>query len=768
MKLQMIFLFIFFVLASYSQNKENTLYENCVIWDSPSENSLGSMPAGNGDLGINFWVEENGDLLFYFSKTDAWNENSRLFKLGLIRLSLSPNPFAQGNLFRQELRLNEGIISVEGGTAQSPVSVDVWVDANHPVVEMKIKSTAPIEGSVSLEIWRNHRRKITNRTEVYSFPAEGAPGLYIEPDTILGAGEDHVMWAHRNRYSIWKKNLQLQALGEWIQQHEDPLLNRTFGGLIISREMTKSDDNTLKTNHPIKEFSISVFALTKQTDTLKEWEEALIRTASGTGKIPGKIRLDNHKKWWNNFWDRSYIRISTSDASLSETVRKINQGYLLQRYMNACSGRGNFPIKFNGSIFTVDTYNLPGEFNGFDADYRQWDGAYWFQNTRLPYWAMLAAGDFDLMSSLFKMYLDNIPIRKLATKKYYGHEGAFFPETFYFWGAYMDENYGTDREGKPDGLTDNGYIRRYWQGGLEMSLMMLEYYDMTKNHAFASDTLIPFVSEILTFFDQHWGRDPDGIIRFDPAQSLETWWVAVNPLPEIAGIRSVAGKITGLPPGLITFPQRMAWLRLLNDLPPLPLTEINGKKVLAPAEVYSDRKNIENPELYAVFPYRIFGIGKPDIDLAVRTFNSREVKGTGGWIQNAIKAACLGLSEEAASLVAMNFSATNTHYRWPAMWGPNYDWIPDQDHGSVAMIALQNMIIQSDENIVYLLPAWPKYWNVEFKLYGRNNQVFEGTYTSEEGLKIACKAPKGTMQIVNCMDGKEIQKINKVKKRKTQ
>ena len=29
-------------------------------------------------------------------------------------------------------------------------------------------------------------------------------------------------------------------------------------------------------------------------------------------------------------------------------------GYTLQRWMNACAGRGNYPIKFNGTIFTVD------------------------------------------------------------------------------------------------------------------------------------------------------------------------------------------------------------------------------------------------------------------------------------------------------------------------------------------------------------------------------------------------------------------------------
>ena len=127
------------------------------------------------------------------------------------------------------------------------------------------------------------------------------------------------------------------------------------------------------------------------------------------------------------------------------------------------------PIKFNGSIFTVDCYNRNDQFKGFDADFRQWGGPYWWQNTRLPYWSMLVSGDFDMMKPLFGMYLNNLPIRKLATKKYYQHDGAYFPETMNFWGTFASENYGCDRTGLADGYTTNPYIRYYWQGGLELS-----------------------------------------------------------------------------------------------------------------------------------------------------------------------------------------------------------------------------------------------------------------------------------------------------------
>ena len=72
-----------------------------VTWDTPSTDSSGSMPLGNGDTGLNLWVEGGGDLLLYISKTDAWSETGRLLKLGRARVRLTPNPFATGKPFRQ-------------------------------------------------------------------------------------------------------------------------------------------------------------------------------------------------------------------------------------------------------------------------------------------------------------------------------------------------------------------------------------------------------------------------------------------------------------------------------------------------------------------------------------------------------------------------------------------------------------------------------------------------------------------------------------------
>ena len=57
-----------------------------VVWDSPSANSDGTMPLGNGEVALNAWIEPSGDLRFYIARTDSWDDNGRLLKVGSVRV----------------------------------------------------------------------------------------------------------------------------------------------------------------------------------------------------------------------------------------------------------------------------------------------------------------------------------------------------------------------------------------------------------------------------------------------------------------------------------------------------------------------------------------------------------------------------------------------------------------------------------------------------------------------------------------------------------
>jgi alpha-L-fucosidase 2 len=714
--------------AQASGNDVFSAKDQTLTWYSPGRNALGSIPLGNGDIGLNVWVERSGDILFYIAKADAWCENGRLLKLGRVRITLSPNPFADSGSFRQELNLRDGSISISAGRGKNASRLLLWVDANNPAIVTEIQSAVPTSIRLKLELWRMHRREMTSADEAesaYGLHGDGAPPIFVEPDSILPHGPGRLVWFHHNRRSVWKSNLVLQDLDPGTSAQIDPLLHRTFGGVIEAEGFAAIADTILQSKHPQQHSVLFVYPRTSTNSSPEKW---LSETGRGIRRITSlKLsgRFASHRRWWQNFWKRSSIIVSSPDTALHRVAETVTRGYMLQRFMNACGGRGAFPIKFNGSLFTVDTYGRPDTTKRFDADYRRWGGPYWFQNTRLTYWPMLPAGDTDLVTPLFRMYTGVLPLRRHASQHYYGHAGAFFPETMNFWGTYTDGNYGRDRAGKPAGLTDNRYIRYYWTAGLELSLMMLDYADFTGSQAFARDTLVPFASEVLTFFDLHWPRDTTGRIRFEPAQALETYHRAVNPMPDVAGIRAVAERMLAVPHTLTSPAQRAQWERLLVSLPPLPIRVVDGDTLLAPGAEYAELANIENPELYAIFPFRLWGIGQPDLEKARRTYRHRVHTMNGGWQQHAIQAACLGLAKEAGRLVAENFGISDTLCRFPAFWGPNYDWTPDQDHGSVAAIALQQMLIQSRGKTILLLPAWPREWDAVFRLHAPRGTTIE-------------------------------------------
>ncbi len=691
-----------------------------VVWDSPSRDSSGSMPLGNGDVGINAWVEPSGDLVFYISKTDAWSENARLLKLGRVRIASSPAFVAGDAPFRQELRLEQGEIAVESGRPGAHTRIVLWVDANHPTIHVGFDSDTPRTLRVDLEDWRTGERELQGREIDSAYGLGGGPKpVVVYPDTILTDQPDRIVWFHRNRSSIWPLTLRLQELGKFVNDAADPLMNRTFGAAVEASGLTSVSSTRLESRDAASRHNILITVHTSRAATAGQWLAELNRARQGAKATPPEDLREAHHRWWREFWARSWIR-----AAGNPQAESASRGYTLQRFLNACAGRGAYPIKFNGSIFTVDARES-GE--TYDADYRRWGGPYWFQNTRLAYWPMLAAGDFDLMQPLFRMYRDALPLAAARTPVYFGHRGAFFPETMYFWGAYANTNYGWNRAGKPASFVENTYIRYYWQGGLELITMMLDYLDHTSDEAFSKSTLLPLADAIVEFYDLHYSRDANGKILFKPAAALETWHEAVNPLPEIAGLRAILPRLGTL--SLATASQRARWARLFRELPPVPTARRDyGQVLIAAEQLIGPIKNVENPELYAVFPYRLFGVGKPDLEMARRSFEHRRQKGSHGWFPDAILAAHLGLAETAAGYTAGNFSTPHSGSRFPAFWGPNFDWIPDQDHGCVAMIAFESMLLQTAGRQIILFPAWPKQWDVEFRLHAPHATVIEGVY----------------------------------------
>jgi len=710
--------------------KAGPLDQYNVVWDSPSKDAHGSMPLGNGDVGINAWVEEDGDLVFYISKTDAWDENARLCKIGRVRVTFDP-PLKPKDGFRQELKLKDGCIEVRDQRPEGGRQIRIWVDADQPVVRMEADSAAPVNCRAEVELWRLRERPLLGQ-EDYGYgdgsnPQAQSYKLTVLPDAVVTSSAPQVVWYHRNTRSLYPVCLEVQKLEALKGKFTDPLLNLTFGASLSGVAMVKDGALALKSAKPSKRHQLAIAVLAEQSATSDAWLKKLERVEQAALK-PGfeKSRLAT-AAWWQAFWNRSWVFVDEKDSTAKADAPSIlTQGYVLQRFMSAGSGRGGSPIKFNGSIFCVE--KVPGASQVTeegDPDWRNWGGSYWFQNTRLSYWPMLAEGDFDMLAPWFRMYLNALPLSKARMQAYYKFEGAAsFQETMNFWGMPNNRDWGWGHGGPEPA---NVCIHRYWSGGMELIAFMLDLYDFKQDQQFVKETLVPLADPIIAFFDQYWQkRDANGKIIIDPAQSLEAMPWTINPMPEVAGLSFILPRLLALPQTLTTEAQRTRWARILKEMPPLPVAEVKGVKLLRPS-AQSGVEASESPELYSVFPYRHFGVGKPDLELARATYDKRFSRNNFGWCQDSIQAAYLGLGDEAGRQVVARAKRINGGHRFPAMW-VGFDSIPDQDHGVNILTTLQTMLLQAEGKKLYVLPAWPKNWDVSFKLHAPYNTTVEGVY----------------------------------------
>lgn len=692
-----------------------------VIWDSPSADVSGTMPVGNGEIGLNVWVEEgSGDVLMLIGKTDAWDENSINLKLGRVRLKFTPNPLVGSARFRQELRLRTGEIAI----AMADLALRLWVDANHPVIRIELNGPRAFEVQATLEMWRTHQRTIKTQTgDIFKnltgpdpFPTQ------ISFDRVLSR-DNRIIWCHHNEpreHDGYEVNMRLQGLGGMLDQMQHPLRGRAFGAAMLGEAFVAADPSTLRSTSSTRH-QLAIYPLTLHPATIEEWQRKLDEAIRAVEAVPIDQARRDHEKWWNEFWNRSWIYVTSDVSDEQEAVFHITQGYILQRFMNACGGRGAQPIKFNGSIFSVGKPD--------DPDFRRWGGpGFWFQNQRLIYWPMLASGDFDLMWPWLKMYVEQLPLQRHRTRTYFKHGGGHYPETIMFWGAEVSAHYGwTPFEQRARPEAECSYLTYYWSGGIELTLILLEYFRHTSDEDFARSALLPVADAVTEFFDVHWPRDADGKIRFEPAQALETWHEATNPLPEIAGLQYTLKQLLTLPKTLTTQSMRDRWSRMLRELPPIPIGQKDGKRVILPAARFDRKRNTENPELYCIFPYKLFGVGKADLELARDTFAARLHPSHDCWSQDDVQMALLGLTEQVKDYLAKRASpASHSDSRFPGFWNAFHDWVPDMDHGGVLQLALQNMLMQCEDEQILLIPAWPNKWDADFKVHAPLLTIVEG------------------------------------------
>ena len=254
-----------------TQAQSTRVNDYAVVWNNPSKNSSGAMPIGNGEVGANVWMEDNGNLLFYLSRTDAWAENSSLYKLGRVRISLYPALPVEGTRFQQKLNLKEGKIEIEMNNGGRNVRLDFLVDRGSPVVYVKGETSYPVQVTVSSEIWRTQTRVIPEAERHFALMKCPHDSLVTEYADHVASEDNHVIVYHRNEHSIYPFTLKHQDLENEYNKDKDPLIHRTMGYNMSGEEFVTIAPTMLVSKRSLNEFCLKIAAYTEQTETVREW-----------------------------------------------------------------------------------------------------------------------------------------------------------------------------------------------------------------------------------------------------------------------------------------------------------------------------------------------------------------------------------------------------------------------------------------------------------------------------------------------------------------
>ena len=711
------------------------------IWTTPSLNASESMPCGGHDIGMNVWVEK-GDVLFYIAQSGWFDENNTLLKAGRWRLHFDDQTFDTKD-FQQRLCLDEGAMYIKaGGTA-----LRIWTDVFSPTVFVTLNSKKADQVTLSYESWRYQDRPLTKaECQQCSYKWVLPKDAKTFADKIE-AKDGQLTFTHQNHQeTVFDFTIRREHMEAVKSSLYNPIGGRKMQGVMQADgfqfigtskgQYASTDFQAWNFKHDkLKKATIAIQLSNgdqnqgdqNQGDWLNDRSVAKIRVP-----VPVILSKNRSAKWWHDFWQRSWIKTESTDPDLNRVLRN----YELFRYMLGCNAYSQWPTKFNGGLFTFDPVYVDAA-STFTPDYRKWGGGTMTaQNQRLVYWPMLKSGDTDMMAAQIDTYLRLQPNAEAWTRQHWGHEGACYSEQIENFGFPNPAEYGKHPEGSDFGTERNAWLEYEWDTVLEFCQMalLMNHGDWLNDRSVAKIRVpvpvIQLVKSSLLFFDEHYqylakqrgskALDGNGKLILYPGSGCETYKMAYNPSSTIAALKAVTDLY------LTKVPQDSVIIALRNRIPEIPLTTTaDGDSCIAPAITWARIQNVETPQLYPVFPWRLYGVGKAHLDIARNTYlkdpHALSMRSSKGWKQDNIWAACLGLTDEAKRLTLEKFA--DGPFRFPAFWEAGFDWAPDMNHGGSAMIGLQEMLLQeAPDGSPLLCPAWPQEWPVSFRLHTSSHQ----------------------------------------------
>lgn len=477
-----------------------------------------------------------------------------------------------------------------------------------------------------------------------------------------------------------------------------------------------------------------------------------VRTSLGRGF---STDLSSTKQWWNEFWTESSLAVPDSI---------IERQWYLENYKFGCIARPDAPPITLQAVWTADNGNLPPWKGDIHNDL----------NTQLSYWPSYSANHLPGASGFTHWLWDNKPVFEKYTSRFFGVEGLTVPGV-------------TTLDGKDMG----GWVQYSYSptvGGWLAHHFYLEWrYSMDRT--FLKEKAYPWIRGFAQFIERlavKGNPDPhrdgrDGKLKLPLSSSPEFYdnsmkaWFKETTNYDLAIIRWTYLKAAEMAKELGLSAESDHWKKQLGQWPALS-TDASGSLSLAPGIPYPESHR-HFSHLMAIHPLGILNYHHPDdkkiIDGSMKLL---EDKGTDYWVGYSFSwqanlYARMGNGAKAAEVLrkfATCFCLPNGfHVNGDQCEGKlsKFRYRPFTLEGNFAFASgLQEMLLQSQDGIVRVLPAVPEDWkNVSFRSFRTegaflvsanrvNGKIREVSVVSEKGGEFVMENPFSSIVI----DGGEL------------
>jgi len=691
-------------------------------WDSPSRGPEEAMPLP-GTRGASAWVRfSDGALRIRPMHTGAITEDEHYGSLGVLRLAPEGLDLAKPSSFRQTLLPDEGALVAEAVAADgTKVTWRLWFGAETLVVETRLSRALP------LAVAYGHTR--VN-------PA-------LRGDDRVDVVDGALLYAHRNAGARRTRQLAGEQ-GQDAAKLAPILATRAYGVAVTGATRaawrppmpaTVEGANGHEWTGSWPSATEHVVTLTLGAAAGLAPEELARRgnTVANPEVLPS-VRLVAEQRW-EEFWRRGGI-FTNPKADPSDPVRQLGRNHTLARFIMASNQGAELPPRLT----------LPATEPAPDRQVRaEWTG----QGLRLLGWAALGGGDEDLLTPVLRLHRDRLGPAQVRAKLAKS-EGALFPEALTLAGL-------SPFPTAPDGMPRDPLISRQLTSPLEFGWMAARAR-LELGRDLRAD--LPWILEAVrgvaglhapkpAATKQAKGEKPaataPSTLVLEPVSALGLCPGATNPADLVAALRALL-------PALIASDQvaekdRTALTELARRLPELPLAEKGGVEVLLPAaKAPRILATPDLPELHAAWPFGLVGVANPTgLELAQATWDNLAGLPAGARPSAtppraaALRQAPLALlaslarTDEAGKVALARFADAASSGRYPLRRGGGIDLSALAE----GMTGLHAMLIASEPDAkgrIFLLPAWPRQWDVTFRVRAPGGTIVDGVV---EGGKLA-------------------------------